>query len=552
MRSRTFGVAVGLALVTASVAPACSSSDEPTAGANAGTDAGAIDDDASASADGSVETGTLGPGECSVDADCDAKVPKTTPADSANGVCDALLKKCSFVAKDADGDGHAAKNCSASLGTVETGDDCDDADETTYPGAWDGPATDFDSGPGVEPDRCEATSSEPKDNDCNGSPNDSTLTVDGGKKSCACDPDNPPSCYEYASGVPIDPATLGGPNNLPMGACKKGARACAQGVPGVCVGAVGPGVEQCDDLDHDCDGKSGNQGDEVTSAETWFLDNDGDGFGDANTAPKQACVTPGAKWKKAIPNTDCNDALLTVHPGLSETCDGLDNNCSGVIDEGAKTHFCLDGDGDGYCTATCVDACVAPSKYRANCNTGIDCDDGNGSVKPGISESCNQIDDNCGGGIDEGYDLGAACTAGTAHGICHQNGTTVCKTSSTSGCTASGATAQDYFHTSASTDSSIVGYPDYNSVWDWNCDGNVTPSPNLVVSGQSYCDSPSTVCTQVKAQRGAGQCGTGPSGHYYLAMCAPTLAVCGTTAVEVWCNDDCTYSFSSASRVGCK
>jgi len=31
---------------------------------------------------------------------------------------------------------------------------------------------------------------------------------------------------------------------------------------------------------------------------------------------------------------DCNDGIPNIFPGASETCDGLDNNCDGDVDEG--------------------------------------------------------------------------------------------------------------------------------------------------------------------------------------------------------------------------
>lgn len=36
----------------------------------------------------------------------------------------------------------------------------------------------------------------------------------------------------------------------------------------------------------------------------------------------------------ACAGTDCNDKLAAVGPGADEVCDGFDNNCSGVVDEG--------------------------------------------------------------------------------------------------------------------------------------------------------------------------------------------------------------------------
>jgi len=112
------------------------------------------------------------------------------------------------------------------------------------------------------------------------------------------------------------------------------------------------------------------------------IDNDGDGF----------------------PNTtDCNDADATVYPGATEICDGKDNNCDGMVDEGFPSiKYYEDLDGDGYGNpnnfiGTC--STVPPAGYVA---LGTDCDDYDSTINPGAIEVCDGIDNNCDGDIDEG------------------------------------------------------------------------------------------------------------------------------------------------------
>jgi len=47
--------------------------------------------------------------------------------------------------------------------------------------------------------------------------------------------------------------------------------------------------------------------------------------------------------------TDCDDTLATVHPGLPEVCDGLDNDCLGTVDDGDAV-----GTGVTCAAASCV------------------------------------------------------------------------------------------------------------------------------------------------------------------------------------------------------
>jgi hypothetical protein len=100
----------------------------------------------------------------------------------------------------------------------------------------------------------------------------------------------------------------------------------------------------------------------------------------------------------AFGGTDCDDADPLVGEGFSETCDGIDNNCDGAVDEGVLLRFLPDRDGDGYGddSAATVEACEAPPEHVATVG---DCDDADPATRPGVEEICGDgIDNNCDGG----------------------------------------------------------------------------------------------------------------------------------------------------------
>lgn len=91
-----------------------------------------------------------------------------------------------------------------------------------------------------------------------------------------------------------------------------------------------PGApERCDHRDNDCD----EQIDEDLSRIDWYVDADGDGFGDRDDEePVEDCAPPEGYAPDA---TDCDDADENVHPDAVEVCDnGIDENCRGGADEG--------------------------------------------------------------------------------------------------------------------------------------------------------------------------------------------------------------------------
>jgi len=131
--------------------------------------------------------------------------------------------------------------------------------------------------------------------------------------------------------------------------------------------------------DGDCDDAVASCVDDCTSL-VW-MDGDGDGYGNAAVAHR-ACDAPAGY---VADSDDCDDTRQLVNPSAVERCDGLDDDCDGVVDDG------YDEDGDG------VTSC------------GGDCDDGAGWVFPGAVELCNAADDDCDGLRDEDGACGDAC-----------------------------------------------------------------------------------------------------------------------------------------------
>jgi hypothetical protein len=151
-------------------------------------------------------------------------------------------------------------------------------------------------------------------------------------------------------------------------------------------------TEICDNVDNNCNGTI----DEGVSI-AYYVDNDGDGYGigpDINF-----CSDPGTGY--TAQDGDCDDSNAQIHPGATEVCDGLDNNCDGSADEGLQfTNFFVDNDNDGYGAGVANSYCVDPGAgYAAQDG---DCDDNNVQIHPGAVEICDGLDNDCNGSTDEG------------------------------------------------------------------------------------------------------------------------------------------------------
>ena len=89
-----------------------------------------------------------------------------------------------------------------------------------------------------------------------------------------------------------------------------------------------PGAtEICNSIDDDCNSFI----DDGLPFYTFYIDVDADLYGDMNDSGIYTCaIIPEA----VLINTDCDDANNLINPGMEEICNLMDDNCSGVADEG--------------------------------------------------------------------------------------------------------------------------------------------------------------------------------------------------------------------------
>ncbi|MFO0362150.1 MAG: MopE-related protein, partial [Flavobacteriales bacterium] len=157
-------------------------------------------------------------------------------------------------------------------------------------------------------------------------------------------------------------------------------------------------------LDANCTAQSGDlTGSAVITMDaplTWYQDADFDGY--HNGVTQLACTQPSGYYllSSILGGGDCNDSNADINPGADEWCNGLDDNCDGFVDEflPGSTYY-IDTDGDGFGAGAPFTACAQPPGYVTN---NLDCNNTNANIRPGATEICNGVDDDCDGIVDEG------------------------------------------------------------------------------------------------------------------------------------------------------
>ncbi len=241
-------------------------------------------------------------------------------------------------------------------------------------------------------------SSSSKDEICNGIDDNCNGLIDEGLTCNGCGQEVCNGRDDDCNGVADDGPMpgVGDPCGIDIGACKPGHLEC-QGGKLICIGATDPSPEVCDGADNNCDGVI----DQIQQQCYTFA-----------TGCTNLAAPSGINWKctgrcRAGTQTCANGSFGTCNGEVGpqpELCNGQDDDCDGVIDNGFPNLGMPCERGMGLCHTTGHYVCSPDGKSTI-------CD---APVITGVPEVCNGQDDDCDGVIDNLPDpppppIGEAC-----------------------------------------------------------------------------------------------------------------------------------------------
>ena len=180
--------------------------------------------------------------------------------------------------------------------------------------------------------------------------------------------------YDARCGMPC---YTGAPETRGVGSCSDGIAYCEDHQYIACEEEVLPSDEYCDGLDNNCDGEVDN----------FVLD---ESRGDSCGSSIGSCI---------YGSIECVLGEMTCVGGLGpheEVCDGLDNDCNGIIDDTEHLGYCYEGDTDDL--------------LYGECHAGVlFCDMGEEvclNQQLPEEEVCDGLDNDCDGFVDEDLEDG--------------------------------------------------------------------------------------------------------------------------------------------------
>lgn len=141
------------------------------------------------------------------------------------------------------------------------------------------------------------------------------------------------------------------------GDCNDGDAGISPGIADVCA----------DGIDNNCNGVTDS---DASASTIFYVDSDGDGWG-AGTG-KSGCGPSGGFTSQR--SGDCNDGNGKIHPKGSEICNGIDDNCDGITDDGSSGSLCGAASNGSFTCAGAGGCVLGCSGAWSN----LDGDNGNG------------------------------------------------------------------------------------------------------------------------------------------------------------------------------